>query len=376
MGKTLEENFSYLSDRVKLERYGAALQKVMRPDQVVLDLGCGSAPLGLMALRAGARKVLFVEEGPIIEAAQRTIAQAGYTGRSEFFHGNSFELSLPEPVDIVICDHIGFFGFDYGILALLADAHKRFLKSGGMIMPTSINLELAPVESEACRALVDQWRDGHVPEDYSWLAEAAANTKHAVQLQPDDLLADARTLATLHPQDATEPFLTWQAGFTCKRDGTLDGIAGWFDCELAKSIRMTNSPLAAKPLNRPQAFFPLENPITVHENEWVAVTIMARHLDDVIAWNVELPDSDLHFAHSTFNGLLLDPDAISRAHSDRRAVLNDKGRARQLVLSYCDGQRTIRQVESLVRREHPDLFPSAEATTSFIRQVLSWDTSE
>jgi protein arginine N-methyltransferase 1 len=376
MAKTLDEHFSYLADRTKLERYQMAIDAVVGPEHVVLDLGCGSGSLGLMALRAGARKVLFVEEGPIIEAARRTISGAGLSDRAEFIQGNSFELALPGRVDIVVCDHIGFFGFDYGVLSLLADARQRFLKPGGLIVPNAIDLGLAPVESEVCRDLVARWHDGSLPEEFAWLARSAANTKHAVRLGPEDLLADPNVVATLQLGDEAEPFLSWVAEFRCNRDGMIDGVAGWFDCGLADGIRMTNSPLAAESLDRPQAYLPLEKPVQVSRGEILRVTVMARHLENVVAWVVELPGSNTRFTHSTFNGLLLEREALMRAHPDRRARLNDRGRARQLVLSYCDGQRTAAEVEALIRHDHPDLFPSATATSSFIRQVLAWDTNE
>ena len=62
--------------------------------------------------------------------------------------------------------------------------------------------------------------------------------------------------------------------------------------------------------------------------------------------------------------------------SDRVAKLNERGRKRQIVLSYCDGTRSVAEVQALVRREHPDLFASAHAASDFITQVLSWETSE
>ena len=103
---------------------------------------------------------------------------------------------------------------------------------------------------------------------------------------------------------------------------------------------------------------------------------MIRHEDGVIGWIVELPHSGERFSHTTFNGLLLDDTTLNRGRPDRVASLNERGRARQIVLSYCDGKRTIEQVEELVLRDHPDLFPSARATSSFVRTVLQWDTSE
>jgi protein arginine N-methyltransferase 1 len=376
MAKTLDEHYGYLSDRVKRARYEAAIERAVRPGHAVLDLGCGSGLLGLMALRAGAAMVTFVDEGAVLEVARRTVSDAGLTDRSQFFRANSFELSLPDRYDVILCDHIGYFGFDYGVLKLLADARERFLKPGGTIVPAEIDLELVPVESEGCRELVTRWRDGGAPEEFAWLACSEANTKHAAQLDEGDLLSDAGSLGTLRLGDVAPPFLSWDAEFVCNRDGTLDGLAGWFDCRLVEEIRMTNSPLAAESLDRPQAYLPLEKSVAVSEGDRISVTVMARHLDSVIAWVVELPESKMRFAQSTFNGLLLDKDALTRAHADRFARLNDRGRARQIVLSCCDGKRTVAEVEALVQREHPDLFPSASATTSFVREVLACDTSK
>lgn len=375
MAKTLKEHYGYLSDQVKLAQYQAAIDRLVRPDNVVLDLGCGSGLLGLMALRAGASKVLFVEEASIIEVARQTVTRAGFADRAEFIQKNSFELALPDPVDIVVCDHVGYFGFDYGILAMLADARQRFLKPDGIVVPTQIELRLAPVESEVCRRLVSQWKDASVPADYEWVSSTSANTKHAISLKPQELLADAATLATLDLGTETAPFLTWTAEYGCSRDGVLDGIAGWFDCQLFDDVRMTNSPTSAERLDRPQAFLPLESPATVKAGETVRATVMARHLDSVIGWVVELPGSSQKFAQTTFNGLLLDREAMTRAHPDRIAKLNDRGRARQVVLSYCDGERTVAEVRSLVQHDLPELFPSPQALDAFVAQVLASDTS-
>ena len=375
MAKTLEEHFSYLSDRVKIKQYRTAIDQVVRPEHVVLDLGCGAGLLGLMALRAGAQKVLFVEEGDIIEVARLTIANAGFEDKAEFFQTNSFELTLPEQVDVVVCDHVGYFGFDYGLLGLLADARQRFLKPDGIIVPTALQLQLAPIQSESCRQLVNQWRDGSVPEEFRWVGTSAANTKHSTWLKAENLLAGAETLATLELGLDASPYLSWSTEFTCSQDGALDGVAGWFDCRLAGDITVTNSPTAIERLDRPQAFLPLDAPQAVSAGERIKVTVMARHLDGVIGWIIELPDSGKQFTHTTFNGLLLNGEALDRARPDRVANLNDRGRARQIVLSYCDGERTVAEVQALVQRDHPALFPSPEATMKFVNQVLSLDTS-
>ena len=375
MAKTLEEHFGYLSDGVKIEQYRTAISRLVRPEHVVLDLGCGTGLLGVMALRAGARKVYFIEEGDVIEVARQTVATAGFADQAEFFKTNSYELALPEPVDVVICDHVGYFGFDYGILSLLNDARLRFLKPDGIVVPSQIELQLAPVGSESCSEFVGQWRDGSVPDEFSWLGTAAANTKHATRVSQQDLLADAVSLTTLELSAEAEPFLSLEAEFNCTRDGSMDGVSGWFKARLFDDVSVTNSPVATQSLDRPQAFLPLDTAVDVSVGDRIHVTIMARPEDNVLGWIIELPDRGKRFAHTTFNGLLLDHEALTRAQPDRVARLNNRGLARQVVLSYCDGQRTVAEIQALVQRDHPDLFPSAQATTSFVTQVLAWDTS-
>jgi hypothetical protein len=101
---------------------------------------------------------------------------------------------------------------------------------------------------------------------------------------------------------------------------------------------------------------------------------MARPADHILAWTIELPEGGEKYSLSTFNGLLLDDETLEHSHPDRIAQLNDRGKALRIILSYCNGERTVAEVEAKVREEHPDLFPSARATTKLIQQALAWNT--
>jgi hypothetical protein len=160
------------------------------------------------------------------------------------------------------------------------------------------------------------------------------------------------------------------------RDGTLDGVGGWFDCRLFNDVRLTNAPDVTKRSHRPQVFLPLHEPVQVNAGDRINVTVMTRQEDGVISWVIELADSVQRFEHSTFNAMLLDDETLTSARADRVARLNKHGRARQVVLSYCDGKMTVAEIQDLVQQEHPDLFPSARAMPSFVARVLARDTSE
>ena len=370
----LEEHLGYLSDTAKRKRYEQAIAAAVLPGSAVLDLGCGSGLLGLMALRAGADRVHFVDETAILEVARETVTRQGWVDRARFHRFSSFELELADQVDVVLCDHVGYFGFDYGVAALLADSRQRFLKPGGVAIPARLVLKLAGVSSGACYKTIEGWRDGSVPQEFSWVAGLQANVKHGVKLSPEELITGPVDLGSITLGEQLKDFVSWTAEMTCSRDGDLHGVGGWFDCQLTGDIWMSNSPLADDRIERSQVFLGLEHPLKVSVGERIRATVMVRHIDKVIAWVIERPDSGERYSHSTWNALLLDGEQLARGRSDRVATLNDRGRARQIVLSYCDGVRTVAEVEAAVLRDHPGLMPSRDALSAFVMGVLGRDT--
>ena len=104
------------------------------------------------------------------------------------------------------------------------------------------------------------------------------------------------------------------------------------------------------------------------------VTVMARPDDHVIAWTVRHPASGRRFSHSTWQGDLLERERLARSHSEHVPQVSRTAHARGVVLGYCDGQRSVAQVQETVLRDHPALFPSREEIARFVNMVLSRDT--
>ena len=374
MSSVLDEHLGYVADAVRLEQFRAAVAQVVRPGDRVADVGCGSAVLGLFCLQAGAGHVDAVDSSAAIEIARQSLTAAGWGDRSSFIHGKSFQVDLPEAVDVVICDHVGYFGFDYGLVETMADARSRFLKPGGRLIPRQLRLQLGAVESEKCRQLAEGWQAPGIPGEYHWLRQHGINTKHAVNLQTDELLAGPAELGCIDLRANKPDYFSWTVELTMGRDGIMHGLAGWFECELAENVWMTNSPLSAQAIKRSQAFLPIDGPLAVRAGDIVSATVMARPADHLIAWEVRHPASGSKFSHSTWLGDLLMQEQLDKTRPDHVPQLSPVARAKALVMGYCDGRRSVAQIQEAVLREHPDLFPSAGEITRFVDAVLCGNT--
>ncbi len=202
----LNEHLGYISDPVRLERFRVAIANAIRQGDRVADVGCGSGILGLLCLREGANFVYAIDSSAMIEVARESLVRAGMGNKASFIREQSEQVNLPEAVDVVICDHVGYFGFDYGIVQFIEDARRRFLKPGGTLIPAQIKLQLAAVESDKCRNMAEGWRADGVPAEFHWLCHHRVNSKHAVNLQREELLGVPAELGGIDFRDNNPDF--------------------------------------------------------------------------------------------------------------------------------------------------------------------------
>ena len=108
---------------------------VVRPGDIVLDVGAGSGILSVFAARAGAARVYAVERTTIAVLAQELAAANGVAEIVQVIHGDVMDVELPERVDVIVSEWLGGFGIDEGMLAPVIAARDRWLKPGGVMIP-------------------------------------------------------------------------------------------------------------------------------------------------------------------------------------------------------------------------------------------------
>ena len=105
--------------------------------KVVLDVGTGSGILSLFAAQAGAKKVYAVECSGMVRYARRLVKANGFEGIIEVILGKVEEVEIPEKVDLIISEPMGFFLVHERMLESYIIARDRFLKPNGLMYPST-----------------------------------------------------------------------------------------------------------------------------------------------------------------------------------------------------------------------------------------------
>jgi predicted RNA methylase len=98
-----------LADKERTLAFKNAIEKAVKPGNVVLDLGTGSGVMAIFAAKAGARRVYAVEIAEYLSRVSReNFIESGYEETIVPLRMNARELSLDnvEKPDVVICEMI------------------------------------------------------------------------------------------------------------------------------------------------------------------------------------------------------------------------------------------------------------------------------
>jgi len=369
MSLIVDTHRQYLSDRVRIDTYAAAIPAAVRPGDVVLDIGTGTGLLAVLACRAGARRVYAVEADGTIELAREVAAANGVADRIVFLHGHSSQVAIPEPVDVVTADLLGHMGFEAGVFQVYEQA-RRWLAPGARLMPSRVTIAAAPVEHPAGYGHAHFWSEPIAGVRFDPVLRWALNTGYPIKFDARQLLTGERAAATFPTADAPA-MLAIDGEVAIARAGTLHGLAGWFSAEMAPGVTLTNDPTGAY-LDRRHVFLPLSRAVDVVPGDRVSIKLRIRPADMLLRWTVDVRTAAgaAHETHSTLEGMLLTREDLRAHHPDWRPQLTDRGRARATVLALCDGARSLADIEREVQARHAPLFGTPGDAQAFVAEVV------
>eukprot|EP00947_MAST-08B_sp_MAST-8B-sp1_P002657 g2657.t1 len=226
-------------------------------DKVVLDVGTGTGILAIFAAQAGARKVYGIEASSIAPHAERLIEANGLSDRIEIVRGKVQDVQLPEKVDVIVSEPMGFMLVHERMLEVFVMARDKWLKPGGRMFPTRGTIYLAPFTDQSLYDEVEQkvvfWEQSDFyGVDVSCMKAAARKEAFAQPVvgyfDPKILLSSATVTHTIDFTTITvEGFhkIHIPYSFEIDKPALLHGIASWFDVVFEGSeatIPLTTAP--------------------------------------------------------------------------------------------------------------------------------------
>lgn len=286
-----------VSDRPRTEAFARAIEEVTRPGSTVIDVGTGTGLLAMLAARAGAAKVYGLDRAAIARVAEALVAHNGLADVVEVVRGDATRFEAPKQVDLIVSEWLGHFAFTEAMLESVLECRDRNLKPGGTMLPSGVELVLAPVSSSF---LFDDdgpgfWDRTLCGIDFSPLVGAEIRQGFAIKtlVQPEELLAPAQRLVMVDLATCTMADV-WKKGtlsFVVEEAGELQGFAGWFVAELSPSIQLDTGPHHPVTHWR-QTYFPIQ-PVELSAGQTVTVEYaLARHETESTSMELDLRVKD------------------------------------------------------------------------------------
>jgi protein arginine N-methyltransferase 1 len=307
----IEYHRTLIADQVRNQAFHDALARTIKKGEtVVADIGAGTGMIGLMAAKLGAREVILYEAAEVAGVAAATI-KSNRAKACNLMPCHSTEMEDPPRVDLVVSETLGNYALEENIIDTLADARRRHLKDGGVIIPAQIRQFVVPVISDRIHRELTVWDEVGFGLDLSVAREMSLNNVYVRSFAASELLSDGaaakiwdQVALGSDARGARKGEASWKLDDAQK----IYGFAYWWEAQLVDGVTLSTAPDAPR-THWEQLYFPLQTPMSIDAGESVLITLRSRSSEEAgthLAWTA------VHF----------DRDGASKA---RQAMDLDKG---------------------------------------------------
>jgi precorrin-6B methylase 2 len=352
-------------DGVRNAAYARALERVIGPDSVVLDIGAGTGVHGLIAAKAGARHVYLVEPEDVIAIAEENARANGLQDVVTCRQGRIEDVQLPEPVDVIVSVLTGNLLLTEDLLPSLFYARDRYLKKGGALVPDQATLTMVPVSAPS---LYDEeilaWSAPQAGIGLQAARSYASNTVVYRSQGAEGLsyLAEPTVVHRLDLGESTYDSFKNDVEVPITTAGTCHGWIGWLSIRLEEEW-LSTSPRDAR-THWSWGFLPLDPPLQVERGERVRFQLARAPHGDWL-WSMTARSGSQR--HSTLLSLPMKAATIAKAALQYHPSLTDEGQALAHVLSCCDGRRAVEEIAESLQALMPQRYRTSAEALRFVQ---------
>ena len=357
-----------ITDTARMEAYAGALRERIDPDKVVLDIGTGTGILALLACRYGAKQVVAVEPGNVIDLAKEICAANGWSANIRFYQQRSFDISLPEPVDLIVSDLRGVLPLFQQHIPSIIDARDRLLSPSGMLIPMRDRLHMSVVSAgDLIAEYRHPWIDSPYGIEMQPVADCLFHRWRKAVFQQRDLLSSPALWTTIDYRTIQQTDVQGTVEMKITKSGAAHGFAVWFDTDLLADVGFSSAPGKVATVYG-QAFFPWPEEVALAAGDTVVVSLKAVYAgnDYIWWWDSKINPSNgtsrskVEFRQSTF---FSNPLGLQNLHKRDRSFaprLGASGRIDRFILHQMDGNQSLSDIARRTRQQFPDRFSTVE----------------
>ncbi|KAM0974532.1 hypothetical protein EV1_017484 [Malus domestica] len=291
-----------LSDRVRMDAYYNAVFKNTHHfhGKAVLDVGAGSGILAIWSAQAGARKVYAVEATSMAEHARAVVKANNLQDVVEVIEGSMEDVVLPEKVDVIISEWMGYFLLRESMFDSVICARDRWLKPTGVMYPSHATMWVAPIrtglgdqKSNDYESSMDDWErftdetKNYYGVDMSVLTKPFSQEQKKYYLQtslwnnlhPHQVIGAAASIKEIDCLTASvSDILEVKSNFSSTvtlQNTRLCGYGGWFDVQFRgrkedpaqEEVELTTAPSVNDGTHWGQQVFLLSPPARITEGD-------------------------------------------------------------------------------------------------------------
>ena len=298
----------------RVQAYVEAMQKVITPESIVLEIGTGAGLFSLIACQLGARHVYAIEPNKAILVAQELARANGFENKITFFQEMSTTVKLPEKANVIISDLRGTLPWLGHHIPTIVDARQRLLAPNGILIPQKDIVWATLINSPDLYARhTYSWINTEYHLNMSAIRKRMINTPHKGQIKPKDVVVPPVPWTTLDYMTINNSEALGKMSWEIEQANTIHGLGIWFSTKLFKEIGFSNSPKETEISAYGQMFFPLEQPVQLLAGDKVQITLQIKQLNGKHRWRWETrvfaknsAKTKIYFSQADFYGEIHD----------------------------------------------------------------------